>query len=188
MDAEIHRLRRLLDDLSRHYDQALGPLELNRRSIELNEWLTPVLAPWRESAERKGLQWSFAPPIEPIVIEVDPDRLAQAVGNLISNAIKYTPAGDTVSIEIESDPAAALIHVTDTGPGIPLDDQAHLFEPFYRSHTARRFPQGMGLGLTIARDLVVAHGGCLEVTSTLGHGSRFTIWLPRISPPQHSLA
>ena len=182
MDVEIHRLRRLLDDLSRHYDQALGPLELKRRPIELNEWLTLVLAPWRESAERKSLQWTTTKLSESIVVEVDPDRLAQAVGNLISNAIKYAPAGGIVSIEVERDPAMAFIHVMDTGPGISPDDQAHLFEPFYRGHTARRFPQGMGLGLTIARDLVVAHGGRLEVTSTLGQGSHFTISLPRNSP------
>jgi len=182
MDAEIHRLRRLLDDLSRHYDQALGSLELNLRPIELNEWLTLVLAPWREAAERKGLRWLVTQPIESIGSEVDPDRLAQAVGNLISNAIKYTPVGGTVSIEVEVDPEAVCIHVADTGPGISPDDQAHLFEPFYRGHAARRFPQGMGLGLTIARDLVVAHGGHLEMTSTLGQGSRFTIRLPRNSP------
>ena len=182
IDAEIRRLRRLLDDLSRHYDQALGPLELNRHPIELNDWLMPLLVPWRESAERKGLHWTLTKASEPIAIEVDPDRLAQAVGNLISNAIKYTPAGGSISIAVEHEPAAAIIQVTDIGPGISPDDQAHLFEPFYRGHTARRFPQGVGLGLTIARDLVVAHGGRLEVKSTLGHGSRFTIWLPRLSP------
>lgn len=185
MDAEIHRLRNLLDDLSRHYDQALGPLELKCRPIDLNEWLTLLLIPWREAAEHKGLRWVITLPNDPLSIEIDHDRLAQAVGNLISNAIKYTPAGGTVSIKVESDPAMVFIHVLDTGPGISPDDQAHVFEPFYRGHTARRFPQGMGLGLTIARDLVVAHGGRLEVMSALGDGSRFTIGLPRpSSPPQ----
>ncbi len=179
---EIQRLRRLLDDLSRHYDQALGPLELNRRAIELNEWLQPVLIPWREAAEHKGLHWSTTYAPEPIVLAVDPDRLAQAIGNLISNAIRYTPAGGAITIELESDPESIRIVVKDTGPGISPEDQIHLFDPFYRGHTARRFPQGMGLGLTIARDLVVAHGGRLEVISTLGAGSCFTIWLPRVSP------
>ncbi len=180
MDAEIHRLRRLLDDLSRHYDQALGPLELNRHPINLNDWLTLVLAPWREAAERKGVRWVVTPPIDSLTIEIDPDRLAQAVGNLISNAIKYTPTGGTVSIGVETDPETVRIQVTDTGPGIALDEQARIFEPFYRGQTARRFPQGMGLGLTIARDLVVAHGGRLDVTSTPGQGSQFTISLPSI--------
>ena len=181
MDAEIHRLRRLLDDLSRHYDRALGPLELKRGSIELKGWLTLVLIPWHKAAEHKGLRWVVTLPIDPLPIEIDPDRLAQAVGNLISNAIKYTPTGGAVSIAVTSDPVMAFIHVTDTGPGISPDDQAHLFEPFYRGQTARRFPQGMGLGLTIARDLVAAHGGRLDVTSTLGDGSHFTIGLPRPS-------
>jgi signal transduction histidine kinase len=182
MDAEIHRLRRLLDDLSRHYDQALGPLELNRHLINLNDWLTLVLAPWREAAERKGVRWVVAPPIDSLTIEIDPDRLAQALGNLISNAIKYTPAGGTVSIGVETDPEAVCIQVADTGLGIALDEQARIFEPFYRGQTARRFPQGMGLGLTIARDLISAHGGRLEVASTLGLGSQFTISLPESSP------
>jgi two-component system, OmpR family, sensor histidine kinase BaeS len=182
MDAEIHRLRRLLDDLSRHYDRALGPLELNRQPINLNDWLTLVLIPWREAAEHKGLQWVITLPIDSLTIEIDPDRLAQAVGNLISNAIKYTPAGGTVSIGVATDRETVRIQVTDTGPGIALDEQARIFEPFYRGYTARRFPQGMGLGLTIARDLVVAHGGCLDVTSTPSQGSQFTISLPVSSP------
>jgi two-component system sensor histidine kinase BaeS len=188
MDAEIHRLRRLLDDLSRHYDRALGPLELNRHPINLNDWLALLLIPWREAAERKGLQWVvITPPIDPLTIEIDPDRLAQALGNLISNAIKFTPTGGTVSIGVAADPEAVCIQVTDTGPGIALDEQARIFEPFYRGQTARRFPQGMGLGLTIARDLVVAHGGRLDVTSSLGQGSQFMISLPQ-NPPQLPVA
>ena len=186
IDAEIQRLRRLLADLRRHYDQALGPLELQRTSIELNAWLTAVLIPWREAAEHKGLHWSMSAASDPLVIEVDPDRLAQAVGNVISNAIKYTPTGGRVAIELAAGPLAVLIHITDTGPGISPEDQAHIFEPFYRTHTTRRFQQGMGLGLTIAHDLVVAHGGRLIVTSALEQGSRFTIWLPRTDPPPPS--
>ncbi len=183
MDAEIQRLRRLLADLSRHYDQALGPLELNRRPIELTEWLSAVLIPWREAAQRKGLQWATSNLSQPLVVEADPDRLAQAVGNIVSNAIKYTPSGGRVSIELAEDRTAASIHITDTGPGISTEDLAHLFEPFYRGHATGRFPQGMGLGLTIAHDLLVAHGGRLEVTSTIGQGSRFTLWLPRPDSP-----
>jgi two-component system, OmpR family, sensor histidine kinase BaeS len=183
MDAEIHRLRRLLDDLSRHYAQALGPLELKRRPIDLAEWLPLILIPWRETAERKGLQWVITLPIDSLTIVIDPDRLAQAVGNLISNAIKYAPVGGAVSIRVECDPETVRIHVTDTGPGLALDEQARIFEPFNRGQTAWRFPQGIGLGLTIARELVVAHGGRLTVTSTPGHGSQFTILLPQ-NPPQ----
>ena len=112
------------------------------------------------------------------VVEIDPDRLAQVLGNLISNAIKYTPAGGTVSVSAGSDHAKVWILVADTGPGIAKDEQEQIFEPFYRSNRDRRFPQGMGLGLTIANDLVAAHGGRLVVTSESDQGSRFTVWLP----------
>jgi two-component system OmpR family sensor kinase len=71
------------------------------------------------------------------------------------------------------------IAVADTGPGIASEEQTSVFEAFYRSDRERRFPQGLGLGLTIARDLVIAHGGTLELKSELGEGSRFTVRLPR---------
>jgi len=71
--------------------------------------------------------------------------------------------------------------VSDTGPGIDPEDRASIFDPFYRGHSITRFPQGLGLGLTIANDLVVAHGGRIEVESTPGQGSYFTVWIPLAS-------
>jgi signal transduction histidine kinase len=103
--------------------------------------------------------------------------MAQVLGNLLSNAIKYTPEG-TISVKAGVAEDGVSILVGDTGIGIILEEQAHVLEPFYRSHRGERFPQGMGLGLTIAHDLVVAHGGRLEVESQPDQGSRFTIWLP----------
>ena len=76
------------------------------------------------------------------------------------------------------------IHVQDTGSGIDPIDQTRLFEPFFRGQAQRRFPQGMGLGLTIARDVVTAHGGRIDFTSAVGQGTCFTIWLPLNAPPQ----
>jgi signal transduction histidine kinase len=103
------------------------------------------------------------------------------LSNLLSNAIKYTPAGGSVSIGAGVEDNAVWIQVGDTGPGIEPEEQALIFNAYYRGCASGRFPQGMGLGLTIARDLVVAHGGRLEVDSTPGQGSRFTIWLPLAS-------
>ena len=177
MADESHRLQRLLDDLSEHYDQVLGALELTCRPIVLQEWLPPVLAPWREAAQRKGLDWSVQLPNGSLNLEADPDRLGQAIGNLLSNAIKYTRRG-AISIEAEAEPSVVHILIKDTGPGIPLEEQARIFEPYYRGVSVGRFPQGMGLGLTIARDIVVAHGGQLEVESLPGQGSCFTLSLP----------
>lgn len=179
MEAEIERMQPLLNNLTELHDRILGPLELNYRPTALSEWLPPTIAPWREAAHAKGLTWQAVIPASLPVLEVDPDRLAQVVGNLLSNAIKYTPAGGTISFEAGSENGAVWLRVGDTGPGIAEAEQARIFEPFYRSQHNRRFPQGLGLGLTIAQDLIVAHGGRLEVDSRPGQGSRFTVWLPR---------
>jgi signal transduction histidine kinase len=178
MSAEMDHLGRLLDDLAGLHDQVLGTLELNRQPTQLSEWLARTEPPWRESAQAKGLAWyaSIAPDLP--TLHVDPDRLAQVLGNLLSNAIKYTPKGGTVSLTAGVAGEEAWIRVADTGPGISPEEQARIFAPFYRSQPGRRFPQGMGLGLNIAYTLVAAHGGRLELESSPGHGSRFTIRLP----------
>jgi len=178
MDEEVGRLRRLLDDLAHLRDQVVGTLELDRQPVALSEWLPSVLAPWREAARDKGLYWQAAIPTNLPALEIDPDRLAQALGNLLSNAVKYTSPGGAVSVSAGTSSAEIWIRVSDTGLGISPEEQARIFTPFYRGSQARRFPQGMGLGLTIAHDLASAHGGRLEVESTPGQGSRFTLWLP----------
>jgi len=178
IDEQIGRLRRLLDDLAGLRDQVTGILELDRRPVALSDWLAHILLLRRDAAQDKGLRWRITVPTDLPTLDIDADRLAQAVENLVNNAIKYTPSGGTVSVDAGVENNAAFIRVSDTGPGIAPEDQAHIFTPFYRGRAARRFPQGMGLGLSIARDLVVAHGGRLEVNSTPGQGSRFTVWLP----------
>ena len=178
MEDETDRLRRLLDDLAGLHDQVLGALELDRRTIALGEWLAHTLGPWREAAQEKGLQWQATIPSSLPVLNADPDRLGQALGNLLSNAIKYTPSSGIVTVDAGVEGGMAWIRVGDTGPGIALAEQGQIFEPFYRSPTGRRFPRGMGLGLSIARDVIVAHGGRLDLDSAPGLGSRFTVFLP----------
>ena len=111
-------------------------------------------------------------------LPLDPNRLAQALGNLFSNAIKYTPAGGRIVIHASLVGQAVCVQVQDSGTGIALEDQERIFKPFYRGRTDNRFPEGMGLGLAIAHDLVTAHGGRLEVQSTPGFGSAFCVYLP----------
>jgi two-component system sensor histidine kinase BaeS len=178
IEQEILRLGRLLDDLAELHDQVLGRLELDRRAVELSGWLEQMLAPWREAAGSKGLSWQAEVPAGLPTVEIDPDRLGQAIGNLISNAIKYTPAQGRVTIRAGQEDETVWIGVSDTGRGIPLAEQAEVFRPLYRGQSGDRFPQGMGLGLSIAHELVVAHGGRIEVVSEPGQGSEFTIWLP----------
>jgi two-component system sensor histidine kinase BaeS len=183
MEQEVGRMRRLLDDLATLHDRTLGAIELDCRETDLNEWLARTLGPWREAARAKGQRWQVDLPTPLPALEVDPDRLGQALGNLLSNAIKYTPPGGTVSVRAGLEPEAVWIEVGDTGPGLAPQEQAHILEPLYRSHADRRFPQGMGLGLSIAHDLIVAHGGQLDIDSAPGQGSRFTLWIPRDPQP-----
>jgi signal transduction histidine kinase len=167
----------LLDSLTDLHDQVLGTLELDRQPIALAGWLRRTVLPWRQAAHQQGLHWQMDIADSLPVLEIDPDRMAQVLGNLLSNAIKYTPKG-TVSVEASVRGDSVAIAVGDTGIGVAPSEQEQIFEPFYRSQRDKRFPQGMGLGLSIARDLVLAHGGRLTVESAAGEGSRFTVWLP----------
>jgi signal transduction histidine kinase len=178
MDEEVDRLGRLLDDLAGLHAQVLGTMELNRQPTALSEWLARILPPWRESVQARGLTWEAALSPDLPTLDVDPDRLAQVVGNLLNNAIKYTPPKGRVSVSAGVEEQGVWIRVSDTGPGISPEEQERIFAPFYRSQPGRRFPQGMGLGLSIAYALVAAHGGRLEVDSTPGLGSHFTVRLP----------
>jgi len=178
MDQETVRLQRLLEDLSHLHEQTLGVLELNQRPLDLLKWLPETLSPWQQLALQKQLHWELKLPKSLPVIQADPLRLGQVIGNLVSNAIKFTPSGGRVSVEADGDHLQVRLRVKDNGPGIPTEDQKKLFVPFTRGKQGRRFPQGMGLGLSIARELVEAHGGRLELESEAGWGSTFTVILP----------
>ncbi|MGB7874706.1 MAG: ATP-binding protein [Anaerolineales bacterium] len=178
MDLETARLQRLLEDLSHLHEQALGVLELDRQPLDLATWLPEMLTPWQQAAKQKRLHWEMKLPDSLPPLQADPLRLGQVIGNLVSNAIKFTPGGGTVVTEAGANDQYIWIRISDTGPGIPPGQQEKMFEPFVRGGQGRRFPQGMGLGLSIARELVEAHGGRLELESDAGLGSQFTVWLP----------
>ncbi|GAB7040345.1 MULTISPECIES: sensor histidine kinase [Catenuloplanes] len=115
-------------------------------------------------------------------VQVDPVRLRQIVGNLVSNAIRHTPAGGTVTVRLGTRPGRLVISVTDTGPGIAAADLPRVFDRFWRADTSRtRATGGSGLGLPIARQLARAHGGDVTVASVPGHGATFTVVLPGAS-------
>ncbi|MCF6277972.1 MAG: HAMP domain-containing histidine kinase [Anaerolineales bacterium] len=178
MEDEIGILRRLLADLTGLYDQSVGSFVLENKVVDLNKWLPNLLHTQREAARAKGVYWQSHISNKLPKMPIDPERLAQAIGNLVSNAVKFTPSGGTVAVEAGIQANKVWIRIQDTGAGIPVEDQDFIFTPFFRGHTETRFPQGMGLGLSIARDLVTAHQGYLEFESTPGEGSIFTIWLP----------
>jgi signal transduction histidine kinase len=178
LDSETIRLQHLLEDLAGLYDQVLGKLELNRETVDFNEWIVGTLSPWEVAAREKGLGWEVEIPQGLPSVVMDFDRMAQAVGNLLSNAIKFTPAGGNIKIIAEFLNGQLVMHFTDTGLGIPLEEQNKIFQPFYRGAHGRRIVQGMGLGLSIAHDIVIAHGGKLELQSASGKGSDFVLFMP----------
>jgi signal transduction histidine kinase len=119
-------------------------------------------------------------PDEPVVVNADRDRIAQVIGNLLSNAIKYSPSGGHVRLRLTADERGAQFSVTDEGLGISASDRVRIFEKFFRGTDAASGIGGTGLGLAVAREIVSSHGGRIEVESEPGHGSTFTVTLPRV--------
>jgi two-component system sensor histidine kinase BaeS len=185
MDFQTRSLERLLNDLTNLYDTAAGKFELKRERVNLSVWLHETLAPWKTYAEEKDIRFNVESEVLPS-LWIDPLRLDQALGNLVSNAIKFTPKHGQIRILAQVDKEQVLIHVEDSGPGLSDEDRHQLFTPFYRGKQRTRFPQGMGLGLSIARDIVISHGGTLEASDVPDGGSRFTIRLPTIHPKSES--
>jgi two-component system sensor histidine kinase BaeS len=183
MESEVILLQHLLEDLA-HLEQGFSPHNLQLQTIQVSEWLPMILRTWNQAALDKKLIWEQAIPGSLPPATFDPERIAQALENLLSNAIRYTPAGGAVRVSALTEENMLVIHVQDTGPGISPDEQPYIFQPLFRGKAAKRFSEGMGLGLSIARDLVQAHNGTLTFQSTPGQGSRFSIRLPleKIAP------
>lgn len=182
MDGELGRLDNLVGDLANLHNELAGTLIINRQAVEVAAWLHKITGTYREEAIARGQEWTCELANDLPVIHLDSELLTLAVQNLISNAIRYTPKGGKVLVKSWLDGDALRIDVVDTGPGIPADELQRIFEPFARGSSARRFSQGMGLGLTIARDMVEAHGGGINVDSEPGKGSNFQIRIPIHSP------
>jgi two-component system sensor histidine kinase BaeS len=183
MAAEVDSLQRLLDDLAQLRRRVTENMDVERHAVGMGRWLSGVLGPWREAAKAKGVAWETAIPGQLPEIWIDPERMRQVLGNLLSNAIKYTAAGGVIRVVAGHEGGWVWIRVEDTGRGIASEEREKIFTPFYRAGRADDGVQGMGLGLTIARDLVVAHGGRIGVESAPGVGSAFTVWLPLEATP-----
>lgn len=177
MAERIDRMGRLLEDLALTY-RGLEPQEIHLRSVQVNEWLESLIPLWVEAARQKQQTWEAVFPDNLPIIQTDPDRLAQALDNLVSNAIKFTPNGGKINLTIHLEKNEIQFRVTDTGIGIPIEDQQHLFVPFYRSVQPSWKAPGLGLGLSIAKSLTGSLGGQIVLTSDRGQGSTFVISLP----------
>lgn len=182
MSGELHRLNHLVGELADLHNELAGTLILNREPVAVGSWLQKITETYREEALTNGLTWNCQISPDMPVVNLDVEKMTLAVQNLISNAIRYTPKGGDVCIRSDFLDHTLMIEVSDSGQGIPLAEQEKIFEPFTRGSASRRFSQGMGLGLTIARDLVEAHGGRIEITSEPGSGSTFRIIIPVLEP------
>jgi signal transduction histidine kinase len=179
MDDELVRLQSLLNELAHLHEQVLGSLDLEIRPVRIQPWIESLLPPWQRLAQDKNLQWQveFEESLPPEA-NFDPDRMAQVLENLFSNAIRYTPPEGHITLNASGDEQAWKIVLKDDGPGIDSEDAEQIFEPFKRGKASQRLPEGMGLGLSIARDLVQAHLGSLTFTSQPGKGSCFVVNMP----------
>jgi signal transduction histidine kinase len=132
--------------------------------------------------EAKGLTLKVNVPDGPLYAHVDADKLEQVFDNLISNAIKYTPDHGTITLTLQQSNRDLVVHVADTGNGIPKDQIGALFTKYHRVPGTERQARGTGLGLLIVKEIVEAHHGTVSVISDgiQGHGSTFTVWLPSV--------
>ena len=172
---ETKVLARLIDDLRTLTEAESGTLTLHREPTDLGVLAGETAAAFRAQAEQTGVRLHLALGDDLPLLPVDPVRLREVLSNLLANALRYTPAGGTVTLAGQPGPNGGLtLTVTDTGAGIAPEALPHIFDRFYKTPDSR----GTGLGLAIARNLVAAHGGTLTVESALGAGTTMRVELP----------
>ena len=175
---EVERMIRLVEDLLELARSESGTVPLRRERFDLGELAAAAVQTFGKRADAAGVNLAVD---APSAVETDADRgnLTQVVVNLVDNALRHTPAGGTVTIEVSRDGPDAVLRVRDTGTGIPFSDLPRVFERFYVVDRSRsREHAGTGLGLAIAKHLVEAHGGSLTAESVYGQGATFTMRIP----------
>ena len=179
---ETLRLSRLVADLEMLASADAAGFSLVRQLVELRPLLAGAAREFAGPYESEDVGLRIA--LAEVRVEADPTRIRQVVANLLSNALKFTPAGGLVTLALRGDGDRARIRVSDTGPGIPPDELPHVFDRFFRGRGVRA--GGSGIGLTVAKELVRAHGGDIDVTSEPDRGTTFEITLPMVSPRERA--
>ncbi len=153
--------------------------QLNLSELDVGRLCESVLQNHRLGVVRKQLVVHKS--IAPVVIDGDRDKLRMTLDNIVSNAVKYSPPHGTIEIDVDSQQDLAVIEVGDGGPGVSAQDRAHIFDPFYQGSTSQGARQrGTGIGLTVARECVEAHGGSIELVDQGTTGARFRICIPKV--------
>ncbi|HEX3869564.1 MAG TPA: HAMP domain-containing sensor histidine kinase, partial [Pirellulales bacterium] len=189
---ECSSLRDLVNRLLLLAESDAGQTNIGTEVVPLDRLVTRGCEFFTAVAESRGLTMNcmISAPVE---IHGDPSRVRQVVTNLIDNAIKFTPSGGSITVELTNSPAVgqAILRVADSGIGIPESDLPHIFKRFYRADKSRQRGAktgGSGLGLSICESIVKAHGGQIAAESTLGHGTTITVRLPLASSDHPSSA
>lgn len=176
---EAGRMRRLVEDLLDLARIESGNPQLRREVLDLTGVISRIAQNFKLRAQQKGVELSTR--IDPLpLITGDADRLVQVFTNLTENALEHTPDGGRIRITAQPAPGGIQISVSDSGKGIPPEDINRIFERFYQADKsrARSGRRGTGLGLTISREIVLTHGGKINVESREGQGATFYVWLP----------
>jgi len=178
LHAEAMLLSRLVDDLQELSLAEAGQLRLERQPVALADVVDRAVEAIRLRAEARGVALRVNLP-EDLLVDIDPQRIGQVLRNLLENALTHTPSGGEIAVAAHDEGQWVRVSVRDTGSGIAAEDLPYVFERFYRADKSRsRATGGAGLGLAIARQLVEAHGGRIEVESAIGQGTQFTFTLP----------
>lgn len=175
---ESDRLMHLLEALLDISAAEAGALKLNRDPIDLRSLTERAADLYSEVAEERQITIALDQP-QPVEISVDAIRLGQAVNNLVDNALKYTPVGGRVQISAARENGTAVITVSDNGPGVPADERDAIFRRLYRGDSSRS-QRGLGLGLSLVKAIVEAHGGTVVVDDAPGGGARFVVRVPHV--------
>jgi signal transduction histidine kinase len=173
---ETDRVLATLNTLMDISEAESGAMHLRREAVPLSEVVRRTVDLYHDVAEAKGVVLE-ASPADEIIVAADRPRLDQVLANLVDNAVKYTPAGGRIVVTIERDTQRAHIRVRDTGSGIRVDELPRIWDRLFRGDTSRT-ERGLGLGLSLVKAVVEAHGGSVDVVSQPGRGSTFSVSLP----------
>jgi signal transduction histidine kinase len=176
-ERNVLRLEEFTEDLLEMARLEQGAVALEPEELDVRHLLSEVVSDHQVLAKQRRQWFALDAPPDSMTVSADRGRLRQALNNLIGNAIKYAPTGTPITVRAERQDGQYRIAVSDHGPGIPPEERGHMFEKFFRGRGVGTTP-GAGLGLSIARSLVVLHGGSLDYEDTPGGGSTFVVRLP----------